>query len=119
MPGLLAANNAMRNAYIWEVRHTLRSMKQEIHFVTGKGGVGKSIMAAALALKLSQTGKRVLLVELGEQSFYRNFFDLPHVGFQPTLVKPHLSVALWSGDTCLREYAHYLIKVESLSRLFF
>ena len=42
-------------------------MKQEIHFVTGKGGVGKSVFAAALALKKSQEGKKVLLVELGEQ----------------------------------------------------
>lgn len=94
-------------------------MKQEIHFVTGKGGVGKSVIAAALALKLSRSGKRVLLVELGDQSFFRDFFDLPQVGFQPVQIKPGLSVALWSGDSCLREYAHYLIKVETLSKLFF
>ena len=94
-------------------------MKQEIHFVTGKGGVGKSAVAAALALKLSQTGQRVLLVELGDQSFFRDFFDLPNVSFQPMQMRPNLSLALWSGDTCLREYATYLIKVESLSKLFF
>ncbi len=94
-------------------------MKQEIHFVTGKGGVGKSVLAASLALRLSQTGKRVLLVELGDQSFFRDFFDLPQVEFHPTQIKPNLSVALWSGDTCLREYAQYLIKVESLAKLFF
>ncbi|MDG0815084.1 ArsA-related P-loop ATPase [Bdellovibrio svalbardensis] len=94
-------------------------MKQQIHFVTGKGGVGKSVLAAALALKLSQSGNRVLLVELGDQSFYRDFFDLPQVEFHPTQVKQNLSVALWSGDTCLREYAQYLIKVESLAKLFF
>lgn len=92
---------------------------QEIHFVTGKGGVGKSVLAAALALKLSLSGKRVLLVELGDQSFYRDFFDLPQVDFHPTEIRQNLSVALWSGDTCLREYAQYLIKVESLAKLFF
>lgn len=119
MSTVLALNNAMRNAYISEVRDTEGSMKQEIHFVTGKGGVGKSALAAALALKLSQSGKKVLLVELGDQSFFRDFFNLPAVGFHPTQIKTNLSVALWSGDTCLREYAQYLIKVESLAKLFF
>ncbi|WP_413943641.1 ArsA family ATPase [Bdellovibrio sp. HCB-162] len=94
-------------------------MKQEIHFVTGKGGVGKSVIAAALALKKSREGKKVLLVELGDQSFFKDFFELPSVGFQPTSIRENLSVALWTGDACLQEYARYLIKVESLAKLFF
>lgn len=76
-------------------------------------------MAAAMALKFSRAGKNVLLVELGDQSFFRDFFEVPQVGFQAVELKPKLSLALWSGDTCLREYATYLIKVESLTKLFF
>lgn len=94
-------------------------MKQEIHFVTGKGGVGKSVVAAALALKLSRQGKKVLLVELGDQSFFKDFFELADVGFKPQEIKPNLSLALWTGESALREYAQYLIKVESLAKLFF
>ncbi|MBV2169811.1 MAG: AAA family ATPase, partial [Bdellovibrio sp.] len=94
-------------------------MKQEIHFVTGKGGVGKSVVAAALALKKSREGKKVLLVELGDQSFYKDFFDLPAVGYQPTAIAPNLSLALWTGEACLQEYARHFIKVESLAKLFF
>ncbi len=94
-------------------------MKQQIHFVTGKGGVGKSVIAAALALKKSREGQRTLLVEMGDQSFYQDYFDLPPVGFKPTLLKPSLDVALWSGQDCLREYARFLIKVESLYKIFF
>ncbi|MGZ3773536.1 MAG: ArsA family ATPase [Pseudobdellovibrionaceae bacterium] len=94
-------------------------MKQEIHFVTGKGGVGKSVIAAALALNKSRAGQRVLLVELGDQSFFKDFFDLPMVGYEPVLVAPNLSLALWTGETCLQEYAKYLIKVEKLAKLFF
>jgi anion-transporting ArsA/GET3 family ATPase len=94
-------------------------MKQEIHFVTGKGGVGKSVVAAALALKKSQEGKKVLLVELGDQSFFQDFFDLNSVGFQPMQIRPNLSLALWTGEACLQEYARHLIKVESLAKLFF
>lgn len=94
-------------------------MNQEIHFVTGKGGVGKSAIAAALALKLSRMGRRVLLVELGEQSFYRDFFELNQVLYSPQEIRQNLSLALWSGDSCLKEYALHLIKVESITKLFF
>ncbi|KYG66552.1 arsenical pump-driving ATPase [Bdellovibrio bacteriovorus] len=94
-------------------------MKQEIHFVTGKGGVGKSVVAAALALKKSQEGKKVLLVELGDQSFYKDFFGLAQVGYQPVQLRPQLSIALWTGEQCLQEYARHLIKVETLAKLFF
>lgn len=94
-------------------------MNQEIHFVTGKGGVGKSVVAAGLALQKAEQGKRVLLVELGDQSFFKDFFDLPDVGFKPVSLRENLSVVLWTGESCLREYATYLIKVDALAKLFF
>ena len=41
-------------------------MRGPLHFVTGKGGVGKSTVAAALAIAAARRGARVLAVELGE-----------------------------------------------------
>lgn len=93
--------------------------KQEIHFITGKGGVGKSTVAAAFALKKSREGKKTLLVEMGDQSFFQNYLEINSVGFKPTNLRPNLDVALWSGQDCLREYALHLIKVESLYKIFF
>ncbi len=95
------------------------SPQQKIIFVTGKGGVGKSAVAAAIALKHSQAGEKTLLVELGYQSFYQDYFDLPQVTYQPQNLKKNLDIALWSGPECLKEYARHLLKVESLYRLFF
>jgi anion-transporting ArsA/GET3 family ATPase len=92
---------------------------QKITFVTGKGGVGKSVVAASLALRKAQQGKSVLLVELGDQSFYADFFNLPNVGYDPINLRENIDLSLWSGATCLREYALHLIKVESLMKLFF
>lgn len=89
-----------------------------IHLVTGKGGVGKSTVSAALALALSQKGQRTLLVELGERSFQRYLFQV-QVGQEPILVRPNLSLALWDGENCLREYLLHLLKVERLVGLFF
>ncbi len=93
--------------------------QQKIIFVTGKGGVGKSAVAAAIALKEAQSGQKTLLVELGYQSFYQDYFNLPKVGYQPQKLKDNLDVALWSGPECLKEYAKHLLKVESLYKLFF
>jgi anion-transporting ArsA/GET3 family ATPase len=94
-------------------------LKQKIIFVTGKGGVGKSAVAAALALRQSQAGMKTLLVELGYQSFYRDYFSLPEVTYQPQNLRENLDLALWSGPEALKEYARYLLKVESLYKLFF
>jgi anion-transporting ArsA/GET3 family ATPase len=93
--------------------------KIEIHFITGKGGVGKSTVAAGLALKKSLTGKKTLLVELGHQSFFQDFFNIPSVGYKPLKLRENLDLALWSGQECLHEYALHLLKIESLYRLFF
>ncbi|MBZ0233023.1 MAG: P-loop NTPase, partial [Deltaproteobacteria bacterium] len=38
---------------------------RKLHVVTGKGGVGKSTVAAAIALALAARGQRVLAIELG------------------------------------------------------
>lgn len=92
-------------------------MQKKIHFVTGKGGVGKSVLAAALAQKNSQSS-RCLLAELGDHSFYQDYLGTPTIGYHPTPYK-NFSIALWTGAECLREYAKHLIKVESLFKLFF
>jgi len=91
----------------------------EIHLVTGKGGVGKSAVAASLALRLSETGKRTLLVELGEESFYKDYLHLPDTGYKPRASSLGFDVSLWSGPSALREYAMYLLKIERLYKLFF
>lgn len=41
-------------------------LSRRIHLVTGKGGVGRTTVAAALALAAARHGKRVLLTEIGD-----------------------------------------------------
>jgi len=54
-----------------------RLSKARLHFVTGKGGTGKSTVAAALALTLASGGRRVLLVEVEERQGIAQLFDVP------------------------------------------
>ena len=93
--------------------------RHKINFVTGKGGVGKSVFAAALALGKANLGEKVLLVEIGESSYYQDFFGLSHVGHEPSASGLGFDVALWSGETCLREYILYYLKLEKILSLFF
>lgn len=89
-----------------------------IHLISGKGGVGKSTVAAALATSMAAQGKQTLLVELGERGYFRHVFHA-ETGAQPVSVESHLSLARWEGEACLREYLRHLIKIERVVNLFF
>lgn len=53
-----------------------------MHFVTGKGGTGKSTIAAALALTLAAGGRKVLLVEVEGRQGIAQLFDVPPLPYQ-------------------------------------
>lgn len=100
--------------------------KQKIIFVTGKGGVGKSTVAAGFALSFADAGFRTLLVELGDFSYFKDYLSLSDVSYDPHEVglgtdaeKAKVDLALWTGGLALREYARHLIKLDSLVALFF
>lgn len=86
--------------------------------VSGKGGVGKSMVAAALAQREARRGARTLLVELGDQSYYASIYNKP-IAYEPILVAPNFSIALWRGEEALREYILHLIKIDKIVELFF
>jgi anion-transporting ArsA/GET3 family ATPase len=53
-----------------------------LHFVTGKGGTGKSTIAAALALALAAGGRKVLLVEVEGRQGIAQLFDVPPLPYE-------------------------------------
>jgi anion-transporting ArsA/GET3 family ATPase len=53
-----------------------------LHFVTGKGGTGKSTVAAALALTLASGGRKVLLVEVEGRQGIAQLFDVPPLPYK-------------------------------------
>ena len=48
-----------------------------LHVVTGKGGTGKTTVAAALALALAGSGRKVLLIEVEGRQGIARLFDSP------------------------------------------
>lgn len=59
-----------------------RLTKAKLHFVTGKGGTGKSTIAAALALALAAGGRSVLLVEVEGRQGIAQLFDVPPLPYK-------------------------------------
>ncbi|MED5814241.1 ArsA family ATPase [Mycolicibacterium sp. 050232] len=63
-----------------------RLTKARLHFVSGKGGTGKSTVAAALALALAAGGRKVLLVEVEERQGIAQLFDVPPLPYEEVKV---------------------------------
>jgi anion-transporting ArsA/GET3 family ATPase len=65
-----------------------------MHVVTGKGGTGKTTVAAALALALASGGRKVLLVETEGRQGIAQLFDTPPLPYEERKV----AVAAGGGD---------------------
>jgi hypothetical protein len=65
-----------------------------LHVVTGKGGTGKTTVAAALALALAAGDRKVLLVEVEGRQGIAQVFDLPPLPYE----ERKIAVAPGGGD---------------------
>jgi anion-transporting ArsA/GET3 family ATPase len=80
-------------------------LERRLIFVIGKGGVGKTTVATALALGLSDTGLHTLLVEVAsEQRSGALFGAAPPAGVVPEEVRPGLDVLSIDADKATEEY---------------
>ena len=61
-----------------------------LHVVTGKGGTGKTTVAAALAIALAGRGKRVLLCEVEGRQGIAQLFDVPPLPYEERRVSTGL-----------------------------
>src|SRR5271157_3048707 len=92
------------------LRTTMTSpLERKLLVVTGKGGVGKTTVAAAVGLLAAGRGLRTIVVEVGDQSRLPNLFD--HPAREPG-VETRLQEHLWSisidPDRALTEWLQAL-----------
>jgi anion-transporting ArsA/GET3 family ATPase len=60
--------------------------KVRLHIVSGKGGTGKTTVAASLALALASRGKHVLLCEVENRQGIAQLFDVPPLPYAETRI---------------------------------
>jgi hypothetical protein len=73
-------------------------------FVLGKGGVGRSTVAAALGAELARRGERTLVFGWTVSDPIGPWFGLPPSGLMPQEVRPRLHAANYRLDATLRLY---------------
>ena len=66
----------------------------QLHVITGKGGTGKTTVAAALAMSLAGKGKKVLLCEVEGRQGIAQLFDVPPLPYE----ERKIAVGLGGGE---------------------
>jgi len=70
------------------------ALSTQLHVVTGKGGTGKTTVAAALAMSLAGRGKKVLLCEVEGRQGIAQLFDVPPLPYE----ERQIAVGLGGGE---------------------
>jgi anion-transporting ArsA/GET3 family ATPase len=84
--------------------------------VTGKGGVGKTTVAAALARLLAARDRRVVLLELDGREPLHRFLDVPPSAGQPVAAGPHLHLLNLRPQAVMEALVRDRLKIAPLVR---
>jgi anion-transporting ArsA/GET3 family ATPase len=92
-----------------------RLLERRLIVVSGKGGVGKSVVAAALARAAHDRGKRVLLAEVDAPTEAAGYLGVASRGTE-VAVEPGLSVLNLDPPAVMDEYVRHVVRIELLAR---
>jgi anion-transporting ArsA/GET3 family ATPase len=92
-------------------------LDRKLIFVTGKGGVGKTTIAAALALLASERGKRTLVGEVDASGNLAAFFETGPTEFAEREVAPNLFAMSMHTEDSLKEYLRLQLKLPVFARI--
>jgi anion-transporting ArsA/GET3 family ATPase len=92
-------------------------LDRRLIFVTGKGGVGKTTVAAALGLLAAERGKRALVCEMEPRGDLSSAFECGPTNYTPRAVSPGLSAMSMDTEAALREYLRINVHLPVFGRL--
>ena len=93
--------------------------EKRLIFVTGKGGVGKSTVAAALGVAAARHGKRTIVCEVAQQERMSAVFHHEGVGYHETEIGPDLFAFSIDPQRALEEYLQMQIRIKPVYDLMF
>jgi anion-transporting ArsA/GET3 family ATPase len=92
-------------------------LDHQLLFVTGKGGVGKTTIASALAILGSSLGKRTLLAELDGRHDICSLFSIPPSDGAIQEIQPGLYGLSVDTEVALREYLRIFARLPFIGRI--
>ncbi|MFN2465660.1 MAG: ArsA-related P-loop ATPase [Candidatus Dormibacteria bacterium] len=90
-------------------------LRRRVVILTGKGGVGKSTSAAAIALIASQEGKKVLVIEVDAKGNVPDFYDTHRVGFKYRRLHKDVYGLSMQPRESMHEYLSIMLHVPKFS----
>jgi anion-transporting ArsA/GET3 family ATPase len=87
--------------------------------VLGKGGVGRSTVAASIAATCARRGRRTLLFETNATDRFGAYFGKPPVGTDVVPLAPNLSAVNTNPAAALREYGLMVLRFEKVYEMVF
>lgn len=92
-------------------------LDRRLLFVTGKGGVGKTAVSAALGSLAAEHGRRTLVCEVDAKGDLARFYETAPTGFTPREVQPGLSVMTLTTEESLREYLKLHLRIPLIAKI--
>jgi anion-transporting ArsA/GET3 family ATPase len=92
-------------------------LDRRLLFVTGKGGVGKTTVAAALGLLAAERGRRVLVCEVESRGGLSAAYGCGPTAYLPREVAPRLAAMSMDTEASLREYLRIHLRVPTVGRI--
>ncbi|MEW6775998.1 MAG: ArsA family ATPase [Bdellovibrionota bacterium] len=89
-------------------------LSRRIHVVTGKGGVGKSTLCAALGLIAARHGRRAVILETDTKERMSQLFEIPPVGYREVEVYPSLYAKNVDPDHSMEEYVLRFVRFQAV-----
>ena len=96
---------------------TTELLDRRLIFVTGKGGVGKTSIAAALGQLAASRGRRTLLCEVDAKGNLAGAFETGPTEFREREIAPRLWAMSMDTEASLKEYLSLQLKLPLLSRI--
>ncbi len=82
--------------------------------VIGKGGTGKTMVSAALALRAAASGKRVLVAMAQAQERISAMLETEKVGSRNQNILANIDAVNLDPDVCLEEYGIMILRIRAL-----
>jgi anion-transporting ArsA/GET3 family ATPase len=95
----------------------IRALDRRLVVVTGKGGVGKTTVAAAIGIAAARAGKRTAICEVAEQERITRSFGRAPAGFTETEVAPGLFAFSVNPEEAKEEWLRRQLHSGALSSL--